>query len=149
MHKREDKEHDEHVHDESNFRRKAHVCDCKKEKLSVNFYGLIGTFKNGALRITYNGKDFISEDTIEEEVKKLSDDVIQAIENNEAIAATDASVNDEIMTGAWIIEDDYRINRCKSEWVSNQWIQNTVIAAEAMIMLDLVTTVVKIGANEK
>ena len=53
------------------------------------------------------------------------------------------------MGGAWIIEDDYRINRCKIELLSNQWIHNTVIAAEAITMLDLVTTVVRnVGVNE-
>ena len=60
-----------------------------------------------------NDKDFISEDAIEEEVKKLSDDVIQAIKNNEAIAVIDASVEDEKMAGAWIIEVYYEINRCQ------------------------------------
>ena len=38
---------------------------------------------------------------------------MQAMKKNEAIAATDASVNEEKMGGAWIIEDDYRINKCK------------------------------------
>ena len=47
------------------------------------------------------------------------------------------------MSEAWTIEDDYRINRCKSEIVSNQWMYNAVIAAEAITILDLVNTVVK------
>ena len=47
------------------------------------------------------------------------------------------------MSGVWIIEDDYRINRCNSELVSNQWMQNPVIATEEIITLDLVTTVAK------
>ena len=53
------------------------------------------------------------------------------------------------MGGTWIIEEDYRINRCKSELVSNQWMHTTVIAAEAITMLDLVTAVVRnIVVNE-
>ena len=92
--RREDKECDEHVHDEINFRRKVHACNYKKEKWSVNCYGVIGIFTHGVLRIIDNDKDFISEDAIEEEVKKLTDDVIQDIKNNEATSATDASVKD-------------------------------------------------------
>ena len=68
---------------------------------------------------------------------------MQAIKNNEAIKTTDASVKEEKMGGTWIIEDDYRINKCKGVLVSNQWINNTVMAAEAFITLDLVTTIVK------
>ena len=52
--------------------------------------------------------------------KELIEDVIQAIKNNEAIVATDVLVKNEIMAGAWTIEDDYRINRYKSELFSNQ-----------------------------
>ena len=47
------------------------------------------------------------------------------------------------MGRAWIIQDDYRINKCKVVLISNQWINNTFIEAEALITLDLVTTVVR------
>ena len=63
--------------------------------------------------------DFLSSKPIDTE-EKIIEDVIQAIKNNEAIVAIDASVEDKIMEGAFTIEDDYRINRCKSELVSNQ-----------------------------
>ena len=48
------------MHDESNFRWKVHACNCKKEKLSVNCYGVIGIFTNGVLRIVDNNKDLLS-----------------------------------------------------------------------------------------
>ena len=53
------------------------------------------------------------------------------------------------MGGACIIEDDYIINRCESELVSNEWTHNTVIAAEAITMLCLVKKIVRnVGVNE-
>ena len=74
---------------------------------------------------------------------------MQAIKNNEAIAATDASVKNEKMEWLWLIEDDYRINRSKNKIVSNQWMQNVAIATEAITILDLVDTVINnIGGNE-
>ena len=54
---------------------------------------------------------------------------MQAIKNNEAIAETDASIKNE---------------KSKSEILSNQQMYNTVIAAEAITILDLENTVVKI-----
>ena len=96
----EDKEHDEHVRDESNFRRNLHAHDCKKEELSANCHGTIVTFTNGMLRMIDNDEDSMSKGTIEEEVKNISDDFIQAINDNEVIAATHASVKNENITGA-------------------------------------------------
>ena len=147
--KMNDEECDEHVHDKSNVRQKVCVYKYKKEKLSKNVYGIIGTFTNRVLRIIDVDKEFISSDPIQVKGKKLNDDVIQAIKNNEAIAVADTSVKDEVMAGVWTIEDDCRINRCKNELVSNQWKQNTGLVAEAMTMTDLVIIVVKnTGVNE-
>ena len=47
------------------------------------------------------------------------------------------------MGGTLIIEDDHRINRRKSEIVSNQWKYNTVITTEVIKILELVNTAVK------
>ena len=47
------------------------------------------------------------------------------------------------MTGAWTIEDEHKIDRHQSEVWSNEWIQDTAIASEEIIMLDLVTNVVQ------
>ena len=50
------------------------------------------------------------------------------------------------MAGAWIIEDEHKTGICQIEVWSNKLMQNTVIAVEALIILDLVTIVVqKIG----
>ena len=117
-----DKEYDEHMHDKSNKKRKVHAHKGKTEKLSKHYYGVIGTFKKGVLIMINNDKEFHSSEPTEVEVKRLSEEVIQAIKNNEAIAATDALAKNIKIGGAWIIEEDYRINRCKSELVYNQWI---------------------------
>ena len=69
--------------------------------MSKNCNGAIGTFSNGVLRIIDNDKDFLSSEPTDAEGKKLSEDVIQAINNYEAAAAIDAPVKDEIMTGIW------------------------------------------------
>ena len=53
------------------------------------------------MRIIDNDIDFLSSEQTEVEGKKLSEDVIQAINNYEAAAAIDAPVKDEIMTGIW------------------------------------------------
>ena len=98
---------------------------------------MIGTFTKGVLRIINNDKEFFSSEPIEVEVKRLSEEAIQAIKNNEAMTATDASVKNENMGGLWLIEDDYRINRYKIELVCDQWMHNTVIASEAIETLDL------------
>ena len=45
----------------------------------------------------------------------LSEEVMQAIENNKAIAATDASVKDEKMGGTWILEDTCKIKKKAKE----------------------------------
>ena len=136
-------EHNENLHDESNVRRKVHKWKRKKEELSVNCHGIIRTFTNVALLTIDNDKVFIIEDPIEVEGKKLSDDVIQSIKNNEAIEATRASVKDKNTAGWWMIEDNHKFNRCQNELLSNQWTQNAAIASEATMMLDIVTTVVK------
>ena len=76
---------------------------------------MIRAFTNGVLITIDNDKYFIREDTIVEEVKKLSDDVIQAIKNKEANSVTDASAKNDHVAVAWIIEDECKINRCQSE----------------------------------
>ena len=95
------------MHDENDVRRKVHVYKFRKEKLSKNCYGAIGTFTNGVLRIIDNDKEFTRSEPMQVEGKTLSDDVVQAIKSNGAIASTEASFKDEIVSGAWTIEDDY------------------------------------------
>ena len=92
--KTDDNEHDEYVSDESKLRLKVHRHDWKKEQLGLNFYGTIGTFKNGVLRIIDKDKAFISDDAIAEEVKRSNDEIIQSIKNKEANEATDALQKD-------------------------------------------------------
>ena len=72
-----------------------HVHKGKTEKLGKNCYGVIGTFTKGLLRIKNNNKEFYGLELTEYQVKRLSKEVIQSIENNEVIAATDASVKNE------------------------------------------------------
>ena len=37
---------------------------------------------------------------------------MQAVKNNESMEETDASVKNEKVTGEWMIENDYKCNRC-------------------------------------
>ena len=77
-----------------------HVCKAKTEKLSKHCYSVNGTFAKGALIIINNNKEFYSSEPIEVEGKRISEVIIQAIKNNEAIAARDTSVKYEKMGGA-------------------------------------------------
>ena len=103
--------------------------------------GILGVFQRGNLRIIESDQEFSSDDIREEDVKILSNDVIQAIKNEEAIAASDASCKGEHVAGAWMIEDTYNIVSEQNTLWSNKWMQNTAVAAEALIILDLVKTV--------
>ena len=76
-----------------------HVCKGNKEILSMQCYGVIGTFTKGVLRITSNNKEFVRSKPTDFVGTQLSEEIIQAIKNNEAIAATDASVKDGTMAG--------------------------------------------------
>ena len=95
------------------------VCKGNKEMLSVQCYGVFRTFTKGVLRNTSNNEEFFRSEPTDFVGARLSEEVIQAIKNNEAIAATDVSVKDEKMGGAWIIEDDHRTNKCKGVLMSN------------------------------
>ena len=79
-------------------------------------YGVIGTFTKGVLRIKSNDKEYVRSEPIEFDSKRLIEEVTQAINNNEAIAATDASVKDENTGGVWIIEDEHRTKNAKVWW---------------------------------
>ena len=107
----DDNEYDEHAHVESNLRRKVCKHNYKKQQLGLNCYGTLGVFKNGYLRIIENDKEFIGNEIIEEEVKILSEDAMQAIKNKEANAATDALEKYDHAAGLCMIEDDHKIER--------------------------------------
>ena len=116
----------------------------------MQFYCVIGNLSKGKLRITRNNKEVLRIESVEGDGKSLSEEVTQAIKNNEAIAATYTSVKEEKMEGAWIIEDVYLINKSEGAVVSNQWKHNTAMAAEALTIFDLVATVVRnLGATKK
>ena len=70
------------------------VYKIKKEILSKQCYDVVGTFTNGVLRTINNNKEFSSSEPMDVEWKRLSEEVIQDINNNEEIAATDALVKD-------------------------------------------------------
>ena len=58
-------------------------------------YGVLGTFSKGELRIVGNNKDFLRKELVEGDGKRLSEEVMQPIENNEVIPDTDALVKEE------------------------------------------------------
>ena len=47
------------------------------------------------------------------------------------------------MAGAWTIEDTCNVARDQSTMWSNEWMKNVALVSEALIMLDLVKTVVQ------
>ena len=54
------------------------------------------------------------------------------------------------MSGSWIIEEEYKIDSHQSDVWSTFQIQNTAIAAESIIILDLMTMVVQnVGREEE
>ena len=65
-------------------------------------------------------KDFVRIEIVESNIDILSEELNQVIENNKAIAATDASVKEEKIGGSWIVEDAHIIYRREGEVVSNQ-----------------------------
>ena len=95
-----DNEYDEYEKDKNNLRRKVHKHSCTKHKWSAQYYGTLGVFKNGYLRIIESDKEFISDEIMEEEGKILCDDISQAIKNKEAIAASDGSIKEKHMARA-------------------------------------------------
>ena len=96
------------------------MCKGNKEMLSVQCYGVFRTFTKGVLRNTSNNEEFFRSEPTDFVGTRLSEELMQAIKNNEAIKATDSSVKDEKMVEIWIIEDDHRTNKCKGVLVSNQ-----------------------------
>ena len=56
---------------------------------------MIGKFTKGVLIIKINNKEFYGSKLIEHEGKRLSNEVIQAITNNEAMVATDVKVKNK------------------------------------------------------
>ena len=94
-----DKEYKEYKEDKSNKRPKVHVCKGKKEMLSAQCYGVIGIFTKGVLRTISNNKDFVRSGPTDVEGTRLSEEVIQAIKDDEATSVTDALVKDKNMRG--------------------------------------------------
>ena len=70
------------------------MCKANKEMLSMQCYGVIGTFTKGVLRNTSNSEEFVRSEPTDFVGTRLSEEVIQAIKSNEAIEATDVSVKD-------------------------------------------------------
>ena len=94
------------------MRQKVRKNNCKKEQLVLNCFGTIGAFANGVLRTINDDKDFVIEDMIVKEVKRLSDGIIQTSKDKEANAATHASANDDRVAGEWKIEDEHKMTGC-------------------------------------
>ena len=67
------------------------VCTGKTDTLGMQCYGMIGTFSKGELRVLGNSKDFVRVEIEESNSNTISEEIKQAIENNEAIAVTDDS----------------------------------------------------------
>ena len=56
--KRDDNEYDEYEHDKINLQRMTFKNRCKKRYLSAHYYGILGVFQKGNLRIFDSDQDF-------------------------------------------------------------------------------------------
>ena len=79
----------------------------EEEVIEVQCKGVIGVFVNNKLRIIDTNSDFQEIPQEDFEIIVFSEDIKQTIAENEAIAATAASVKDGIMAGVWKIQDFY------------------------------------------
>ena len=113
----------------------------EEEEIEVQCEGVIGVFVNNKLRIIDTNSDFQEIPQEDLEIIVFSEDIKQAIAENEAIAATDASVKDGIMAGVWKIQAFYECASNGNSMWSRNWRKNTALAAEAAIVLDLVAAV--------
>ena len=71
-----EKEHEEQKQDYSNLRKKVHVCTGKTNNLSMQCYGVLGTFSKGELRVVGNNKDFLIIEPVESIGRRLSEEVM-------------------------------------------------------------------------
>ena len=102
--------------------------------------GAIGAFEEGKLRITEENNNFIEVVKEEVSVKLFHKHRINAIENNEVVAATDNSMKERCMVGCCEIKYYYGTLEEENCVKSNKCGQKTEIAVYLAVVLDLLNT---------
>ena len=127
------------VHVKARENNRQSICEHDEEfnEIDQSCKGVIGAFGQKKLRIIDANCNFVEREEEQGNRTVFNKYVKLAIERNEAIAATDASVKDRIMEGVWEIEDDHgRMSMCGRIW-SRNWNKSTDLATEAATLLDL------------
>jgi len=73
----------------------------------------------------------------------FNDQITQAIQANDLIAASDASCKNEEMTGHWIIASMDRSIKVENTIYHQTWGDNTIVGAEAITLLELLEVIHK------
>ena len=120
----------------------------KGKQLSESYAGTLGVFSKGVLIIIENNRHFVRIVKNQDEGKLLNDKIMKVIKENEAIAAIDASCNDDHMTGSWKIEDYLKTVKDDNRVWKDTWKHNTAQSAEVLAALDLVETISRNMKNE-
>ena len=77
----------------------------------------------------------------------FNEDITQSIISDKAVAATDASVKGDAMSGVWIMSDIERSFEIKNEIYHKRWRENTSGSAEVLVMLELMTVLERRGRH--
>ena len=77
----------------------------------------------------------------------FNESITISIENEMAVAATDASTKDGRMGGSWIIGDKDNRRLLGNKLYHKDWRENTSGAAEVIVLLELMTVIQKKGRN--
>jgi len=79
----------------------------------------------------------------------FNDEITKSIEQRTAVAATDASVKNDQMSGVWIMADKEKTFQISNEIYHKRWRDNTAGAAEVIVMLELLTVLERRGKHIK
>jgi len=77
----------------------------------------------------------------------FNEEITRSIEQGKAVAATDASVKSDKMSGVWIISDIEKKFKISNEMYHKRWRDNTSGSAEVIVMLELITVLERRGRH--
>jgi len=81
--------------------------------------------------------------TTQETSNPFNQQITEAIENGEMLAATDASCKNNSMTGHWMLITTRQTNLTERTIYHKQWHPNTIVGAETITLLELVEVINK------
>ena len=77
----------------------------------------------------------------------FNNEITKSIQENKAVAATDASVKDDEMGGVWMLTDTKRTFEISNELYHKRWGDNTPGVAEFLVLLELITVIERRGRH--